>query len=206
MIKNKLWVFGDSFSSLYTNEPFGIEYNEYLGYKAKTFSEVIADKEELELINMARGGNDNYTILESICANVDKIKKDDYIIVGWSDYVRFRLVENGKWKPYNNAGMDYLLEKILVNRENKLVTDEVCNWTKMLKKLYGNKILFWSWCKKGYGCNDIILPIDHNRGIFKNSIDIQTKFKVNDSHLNEDGHKLLSELFISTMFIEKRVI
>lgn len=92
---NKLWVFGDSYS-----EPFSrigtmqwkIDYINWKGYTPKCYGEILSDKLKLKHINLAIGGADNYTILDSIVSVLNTIDSTDIIIIGWSHTARFRVV------------------------------------------------------------------------------------------------------------------
>jgi len=218
MVKNKLWVFGDSFNAVYRTEEFGKQYIDYLGYEPPTFSEIIAKQSDLELVNMAMGGSDNYSILETLCENSDKIGDDDYIIVGWTDHARYRVVYDKKWRNFLSSPTipqdtdDFLyinqnvISEIAVKRlNNKFVLSEVCNWTKLLKKMYRSKILFWTW-HIPYPCNYIIHPNNYLPKVMNMGITIDTKGEIIDGHLNKDGHVLLAELFYETLFTVKTII
>ena len=66
-----LWTFGDSMTAGYTEgSGWADKYIEWKGYKPKIYPEIISDKLGMELKNLAKGGYDNYSIFETLCANV----------------------------------------------------------------------------------------------------------------------------------------
>ena len=76
---NKLWVFGDSFSTNH-NKKITI-----------TWPEIVADYLNLKLINTARGGCGNDEIYEKIALNMHQINKGDYAIIGMTSPLRYKM-------------------------------------------------------------------------------------------------------------------
>ncbi len=203
---NKLWVFGDSFSARWnTKWDWTYDYLTYKGYKPKQFFNIISEKYNLSINNKSIGGCDNYTILQTICDNIDSIGENDVVIIGWTQHMRFRIA-NPKYDIWHRDKWIYLLpnlenpqnmygyiskstfEEILINRDNDLFIDEVRSWIKMIKKsLPNNKILFWSWPKYPDE-NFMPLPIRE-----------ETSGKINDAHYGEEGHKTLAEWMIECL-------
>jgi hypothetical protein len=205
-----LWTFGDSFTERYTDKyNWSQDYIKWKGYTPKVYGDIISDKLNIDLKNMAKVGSDNYTILERVCENVDKIKDDDLIIIGWSAPTRFRLVNQNetKWisiRESNKNEIDLFgkmisestLQEILINRTALLYTNEVNNWIKLLNQTFKyNKIIQWSPFIKNF--NGIYLN-EFNR--IKN----ETNDELKDHHPSEMGHIELANRFVS--IINKNII
>jgi len=201
----RLWTFGDSFTEGYNEKhEWSKNYIKWKGYTPKVYGEVIADRLDIDLKNIGQGGSDNYTILERVCENVDKIKDDDLIIIGWSNPVRFRLVgqDEKTWRslvPNFDNKIDSFgkmisqstLDEIFVNRDTSLYQHEVIHWIKLLNKTFKtNTIIHWTHAMHGtnlwnFGqCNRIIT---------------ETKGEVNDGHYSEIGHIELADALMSIM-------
>lgn len=209
-----LWTFGDSFTERYLEKyEWSNSYIKWKGYTPKVYGEVIADRLNINLKNIGQGGSDNYTILERVCENVDKIENDDLIIIGWSSPVRFRLVgqDEETWHslvPNFDNNIDCFgkmisqstLDEIFVNRDTSPYQHEVIHWIKLLNKTFKtNIIIHWTHAMHGtnlwnFGqCNRIIT---------------ETKGEVNDGHYSEKGHIELADALMSIIDskINKRII
>jgi hypothetical protein len=195
---NTLWIFGDSFSAPFSNDhstAWGNPYIDFKGYEPHVFGDIIAKDLNLKLENHARGGADNYYIFESICKCSDIISPTDLIIVGWTSPIRFRIItELGVWKtilPMDSSGYS----ELLIHRDsspNSLL--EIKNWMKLLSKLYGDNIIFWSPAIK----NDIDIYSPKDLGIIEH-ISEETKGVLSDSHYSEKGHQTLSKILLSKL-------
>ena len=82
---NKLWVFGDSFST-------GGGYPDKKTFN-KFWPSIVANKLGLKLVNKALGGRSNETILTTMITNLHKINKGDYVIIGLTDSIRFEIYD-----------------------------------------------------------------------------------------------------------------
>ena len=161
--KPKLWVFGDSFSV-----PFSKHFSTYNDWSdlykqfknnvvPKTFSEIISQKLDLELINLSSGGCSNHTILSEFIKIVNQVEKNDILLFGWTVTSRFRLSDN-----FNNlmdityalkhpSPNEYVSQKSLVeyavNRSNNSVfLTEINEYMKLINfSLKNNKIIHWTW-------------------------------------------------------------
>lgn len=196
---NKLWIFGDSISAEWnTNWPWAHDYLIYKGYRPKQFFNIIAEKYNLSIENKAIGGCDNYTIFQTICDNVENINDGDIVIIGWTDIIRFRFahpehddLHPEKWITMlshldkSDKRFKYIsnstFQEIIVNRDNKVFSEEVESWKKLIKKaLPNNKTIFWSWTKYP---NNVKNPL---------TIMEETNGTINDYHYGEDGNKTLA--------------
>jgi hypothetical protein len=184
---NTVWVFGDSFSADYDNDPVS-NFKDYIklkGYVPKTFGKILSERYNMEYKNHARGGFDNYSILESFCDVVNKIEDGDIIFLGWSLYHRFRIMCYEGWKSIN--GTDFCdkmstntINEIVVNRTHPFYEREVESWNKLIrhsiKSLPNTKLIIWEWHK----------PNLHSK--FE-TISQETNNVIPDFHWSENGHK-----------------
>ena len=210
----RLWTFGDSFTEAYGDKhEWSNSYIKWKGYTPKVYGEVIADRLNINLKNIGQGGSDNYTILERVCENVDKIKNDDLIIIGWSSPVRFRLVgqDEKTWHsliPNFDNNIDYFgkmisqstLDEILVNRDTSPYQHEVIHWIKLLNKTFKSNIIT-HWTNSMHGTN--LWNIGQCNRIWT-----ETNGEINDGHYSEIGHIELADVLMSIMDskINKRII
>jgi len=208
---SKLYVFGCSFSGLHgmdllRNEDMKKYYDYRGGNFPPTWSELLAKDLELELVNKACWGSDNYKIFEEFCKNVDNIQSNDIVIIGWSGVNRFRLyseMENNllsvnPWTTNkNNKFVDIsknTLDEIIVNRNNFMWVSEVYNWMKVinrLSKLIGFKLHYWSFFNE---FNEMYV-INNVLNLGADYITQETKGQVYNDHFGEKGHKVQSEYF-----------
>ena len=158
-----LHIFGDSYSVdweqvkkkvPWTNQA---KYYRWLGKTPEHFSNLIKDEFKLNKIhNYAIGGFDNYSILETIGKFIHKIKKDDYVCIGWSDISRYRIIYNDKkqWvrllsgnhtipaKYKEDVPKEFLYQ--CVDRDCDLTLKEIGLWQNILKKSLPKNTIYWS--------------------------------------------------------------
>ena len=92
-MKNKLWVFGDSFSTPFHLHFWGANgYIKWKGYEPHIFSHHISKHYGLKIESRSLCGMDNYSIMERVCRELKNIKDGDIVIIGWSSMLRFRMV------------------------------------------------------------------------------------------------------------------
>jgi hypothetical protein len=202
-----VWIFGDSYSAPFDNfemGPWSKEYINWKGYVPKTFGDNIADKLNTEVRNLALGGSDNDTIFELIIKNAPEFKKDDIVIVGWSDIVRFRLVNDFNKFDFvvpNKSNSEIIsdvsettINEILVNRTNPMYFEEFkirfdfLNW--LLKD-----ITFIQWTAWGghLQTNKYVIRFSKEN---KTSVNLETNGIINDTHYSELGHIELTDDFM----------
>jgi hypothetical protein len=199
-MSQKLYIFGDSFSAGFSFESnWTNNYVNWKGYTPKGFDEIISQKLNLELINLADNASDNYSILQKFCDNVKNIKKNDLVIIGWSSPLRFRLVSNDwitilpNYDKFSTKEIDKTkisestLIEILLNRDDVRYCNEVNSWIKLLNNLDKN-IIHWTPFDQRLDC----MFLSKFETIFS-----ETNGELNDWHFSENGHLQLSDLFIS---------
>jgi hypothetical protein len=211
MKKNKkVWFFGDSFTANYnhfSNYNWATPYLKHMGYTPTHWTEMVGKNLGLKIENRGEGGSDNYTILDAIIAEMEVIGPDDYIIIGWSEHTRFRIVDprenmENRFAPihaseteaYGDISNDVLMQ-IILNRDSPLFVGEVVGWMNLLRKLFKtNHIIHWSFF---YSFNRVNILNTWMLERFQKEggrIMDETNGKVNDGHPGEKGCRIISEL------------
>lgn len=168
---NTLWIFGDNNSAIFgkTLERRYYYYKEYRnGNFPKSWSEILSNKLNLRLKNLAIKGQSNYDIFEMFTKCCHDIKPNDTVIIGWGFIQRFRLADKftstlitirpDQFKDTDInikeclEGIDlYTIKNILENRnQTDIWKDEIHNWENMINLLsrsIGFKILYWTFDK-----------------------------------------------------------
>ena len=199
-----IWIFGDSYSDEFSEKhDWAKKYIDYKGYKPKNFGDFINDKSEYKVFNRAKNGSSNYSILDEIRDNLKNFQKGDIAIIGWTDNVRTRLINNlSFWhdvlphctealvNKFDNISMK-TLEEILVNRDNDATIIEIDSWILFFKLNFKNyTFINWSPFDVNYKFLDYSMPLDLE------TIKQETKGQVSDNHFSENAHLKLSEDFI----------
>jgi hypothetical protein len=194
---NTLWSFGDSYTEGFSPH-WAKKYIEWKGYKPSNFSDLLCKDMHFFLRNLGSGGSDNYSIFDEICKNIDQIKENDFVIIGWSNPIRFRLAtKSDTWasiRPgddHNTDLFDHLskesIDEILVNRESYLFAHEVDSWIKIINKaLPNNDVIHWT----PFGG-----AITKCEFIRCQTVSEETNLQVDDGHYGENGHRELFEIF-----------
>ena len=209
-----VWTFGDSLTEGFkSGDLWARTYVKWKGYVPMTYGEIVADRFGYQIINLGKGGSDNYSIFEMFCKNINKFEEDDIVIIGWSDVGRFRLSNNnGRWTSIvpnfsnNINNIDNVnqntVDEILVNRTSEIYIDEVNSWINVIKKsLNGIKFISWSTFNNG-----------KIKGLYINEkielILTETNGEINDAHFSELGQKTVAEHIIININrdMEKRLI
>jgi len=199
----KIFAFGDSFTNCYDDirAKHVEKYIEFKGYKPKGYVDYLSEYYDCESINSARQGFDNLSILSSISKVIDQIQKDDIIIINWTQVERFRVVNyKNEWETIIAKHLEVLDDtniskktayEVMLNRLSPHYIDELNGWAKIISILFkDNNILQWSYIEKLQG--DIIKYIEP---IFE-TIDYETKNRVNDKHFSEKGNLDLANKII----------
>jgi hypothetical protein len=212
----RIWTFGDSFTASFRPEPtvtkiidWRNEYCEFKGYVPNVYGEFISKILDIPLMNMALGGCDNYTILDSIIDSYDIIKEDDIIIIGWSSVLRFRLVNKDNIfktlipnSPKTNLVTNFDVEEstvqdMLINRSHVNYIKELNKLIKLVGYLFPrNKLLQWS---PFYSWGDSEGVKVHQIKIELQSIRKETNEIVNDGHFSEKTHEDLAYEMLSIL-------
>ena len=191
---NNIWFFGSSNTTYWdTTHQWTRDYIKFCGYTPKHFTEILSEKLNLNLINKGIGATDNYTIFETILNNIENIKDGDMVVVDWVSILRFRVVDNNKFKTIiSTDGLTEIaflskntMNEILINRDSILYVNEVIHWSNLLKKIFKKNIIFWSSFKEFKNHSDII---HMNSGVLNFNILNETNGYIKDFHLGKSGH------------------
>jgi hypothetical protein len=208
-MKNTIWTFGDSFTEGY-NGDWGNEYIKWKGYKPKNYTEILAEKFDMDLINLGKGGSDNYTIFENFCKNVNNFKNDDIVVINWSSVLRFRLVDNrNNWKVFMpeslqnniiNYSVSYdTISEILTNRDSHLYIEELNSKILLLNSIKKDYKLFqWTYANDGKLNTTYI---GHCEKIFN-----ETNGELSDGHYSEKGNLELADYLINVIDGKTKII
>lgn len=206
---SKLWTFGDSFSQPFLE--WSDEYLKWKGYTPKVYGEIVSQRLGMEYNNIAKIGNSNYDIFESICKNIHLINKEDVVVIGWSNVLRFRLANTHKdiWQGFQPDTWDSLndsnnlfsnlskntIDEILYNRSNSdLYKKELLNWITLLEHtLKDNPVINWTWSKWEWEMG----------GFDYETIWGETDGTIRDLHWSENGHYEFSDWIISKINLQK---
>lgn len=204
-----IWIFGDSFSVPFEKHidnkcDWAIDYCNHKKKIPKTFGSVLSDLLKTDVTNLAIPGCDNYTMFHSYIKNIENIKKDDIVIFGWSNTLRYRLgndfnkfttiiIEWDKKKiseEFSNLSKN-TLDELLIIRNSLVYYDELSEFIKIIKySLPNNMIYNWSPFadvqKNIVDLENIITPL---------GINIETNGLVNDYHYGEIAHLNLAMYF-----------
>jgi len=202
-----IWIFGDSFSVPFETHinnkcDWAIDYFNYKKEIPKTFGSVLSDLLKTDVTNLAIPGCDNYTMFHSYIKNIENIKKDDIVIIGWSEVGRFRLASklntwisfvpnfDNELKKMENISNQTIME-VCVNRLSDIYIDELNDFIKIMKYSLPNNIIYnWSPFlnirNSVANLENIITPL---------GINIETNGLVNDYHYGEIAHLNLAMYF-----------
>ena len=212
---SKLWAFGCSNTANFNDETlWGKLYIRWKGYSPKVYVDYVGEFMNLQVENLATPGTNNYSIFQKICDNVDRIKNEDLIVIQWTEYSRFRLVNsNNEWEDFFLSYEYYkqklekcshlskkTIQEIFVNRINDLYSEEVKSWEKIINKAFpNNKIFFWNPFDEICGHGRIVKSLE--------TITMETNKDIIDPHFSENGHKVLSEILLKEITnIKKDII
>jgi lysophospholipase L1-like esterase len=213
---NKLWIFGDSFSEPYAKE-IGIQWQtEYLKWKTyipKVYGEIVTERLNLKHTNLAKGGVDNYTILDSIINVINTISPNDIIIIGWSTTLRYRVVNKNNnfttikaktldvvFKENKNQSLfdlsDTTLTEMAINRCNPIYINELNNYIKLINFSFpNNTIIHWSpFYLDRNGLNTTMPTINEYERISE-----ETHGIIDDAHFSEKGNINVAENIINAI-------
>ena len=238
MDKNKLWCFGDSFTAgdgcvkspkenpySETTKAYRKYLNKQDGEEILIYPDYVSAHFDLELINIATGGASNEMILAKLYENIKLIKKNDYVIIGFSYFERFDLLINNIIAPTNvgsiSTSSDELFQKSGLSRQG--VFEVILNRNKPLfkerwvKEISGIKYLLNSICDnaciwthdddlllESFKQNDnklFLIPEDETKfsdfmGKHKMAIMQETNGVIADGHFGEKAHKFWADLII----------
>ena len=197
-----LWTFGDSFTADYDiNSPIDSNVNRYLRLKnektLKSWPNVLSEKMETEVKNLAKGSNSNYQIFQDFCDVSGEINENDIVIVCWGLLTKFRTVMSNQFiNQYPSKGLFW--NNVIEDRESIKWADEVYSWEKLMinySKSKKFKLYFWCGEEKNLTQNKQIKTIEHLRNLGCQTMGDETNNIIGDSHFGIEGHRQVANVF-----------
>jgi len=194
-----LWVFGDSYSCPWI-DVVASGHKEYAKkHNPVHFTDILNSNLPIkDTINKAVSGSCNYSILQSICENINKIKSTDTVIIGWSEITRWRSLSYGpKWKVIgvNFNYKDSSTLKECVSRDSKLVVEELSSWIKLLNLILPAGTVHWTPFQS-IAVKYAPLPVYSPPFKLKR---ISEYTDIKDGHCTGEGHKDIGEWLVKTI-------
>lgn len=174
---NKLWIFGDSFSTNHNGKINTI------------WPEIVSSRLGLELINKSRQGCGNDEIYEKLAINMHKINEGDYAIIGMTNPLRYSLYLEGELKDIT-PHTDFPIEDKLVRdyyfkirskgfyQHEERMTNRIEGLQKELSKR-NIKSMLWKWYE--------------NKKQSYQSPMAYSKYSVKDGHFSDKGHRQFAD-------------
>jgi hypothetical protein len=164
-----LFGFGDSFTGGHFLDKDFKPYQQWKEYRGGNLPpiwiELLGEKLNMEVLNYGHGGNSNQETFETICNNCYQFKKDDIVIINWTEVHRFRWVAYGNHRaPEGIFNVDYWRRisaasddsqeinnttkmEIIDNRSSYLYVEEIYSYENIidtLSKSIGFTVFYWS--------------------------------------------------------------
>ena len=229
---NTLYTFGCSYSEDFENisetlhngkKPAQLRYVDEIlgGIKPPTWSKVLGNLLNYEVINKAQGGSSNPQIFENICKLSNEFKKNDIVIVQWTKNNRFRWAGKTQWIPllpnnYHHSNFDIsqiTFEELLVSRSHKLHRDEIYSFQNIINSLsdaVGFQVFYFAMDDKlllelpknyrhllseyfDYNKDINIITIFEKNGV--TTVTQESNGLITDGHYGKIGHQRIAQLF-----------
>jgi hypothetical protein len=228
-----LYIFGCSFSETLKKHK-GSKFNDG-GFTAQAkyihnfcnddpplgWSEILVEKLGMSFYDGSMGGASNQQIFMNFCEQSQNIRKNDIVIIGWTEIARFRwatsqILGNG-WSSIFPGVKDQNVEglssesrnEILINRMKPQYAGEIHNIQTLIaafSKSLNFKIFFWANNPDMFKDSNIdpslllcggesVLKLVHDNG--GENISEATGFTIMDGHLAKSGHQVQADLFYS---------
>ena len=211
-MKNKLWIFGDSYSTGWVHQDNKIENN---------WTRIVADKLDLELINTAEAGNSNLQVGIRIVENIPNINENDIVIYQSCFWETVRVIEanimyfdNNDWQVKEENGVGFRVKKSeeTLSKKPQIIQSNSELYIKFytLLKTRTNNVFCW-YLNKGnlsqYNVDSgkFILNLDGGDNFYE-WLDEHPEYWTTkgDKHLNQEGHELWAEHIHKTIVNEAR--
>jgi len=119
-MKNKLWRFGDSYSTTQDDRFGDIELNH---------SVYISEHFDLELVHLGQGGLSNLEIFNKLLSNNQNYQKNDMILINFASFSRVSLVEGDRIvSTASDSSMTYHnknIKNIIINDLQHSISDMI---------------------------------------------------------------------------------
>jgi hypothetical protein len=197
-----LWTFGDSFTADYDiNSPEGSNVKQYLKFKnVETLSawpNLLGELLDMNVKNLAKGGDSNYQIFQDFCDNSDNFNENDIVIVCWGLLTKFRTVSSNQFiNEFPSKGKKW--DNVIEDRESIIWSEEVYSWEKLMinySKSKKFKLYFWCGEEKNLTKNKQITTIQHLQNLGCQTMSDETNNIIGDSHFGIEGHKQVAKIF-----------
>lgn len=215
-----LWIFGDSYSYKWEmpgpyKDSGQHDYTKYFferyGKFPTHFSDVLNDEYNFGNVNnFAIRGADNYSILEIIGNHINNIKPNDFVVIGWSEVSRYRLVWNANkaffWyrmypntpdEEWNEINKSHPIH--VSNRNSPLPYKEIESWQKILLKSLPTNTIFWTpfWSEGIMRKESTFLNVNELRTSGKlTTINEETNGEETDTHFGSNAMKNVGEWLV----------
>lgn len=205
----KLWVFGCSISDLYDSETskyyWSSEYIKWKGYVPKHYTQFIAEELECELVNCAVSATCNSQIFQDLCDKLPEIKKDDYVMIQWTEPNRVRFVDDNeiwntfafhsKWAKFKLNKFSHMtfetIQQVLINRLSPEYRKEISSWENLIRlAIDKDRLLIWYPFDKIIGNGKVVKSIETIRD--------ETNFEIDDLHFSEEGQIHLTKILLDS--------
>ena len=206
-MKNKLFIFGDSYSTGWVHQFDKIENN---------WAKIVADKFDLELINTAEAGNSNLQVGIRIVEQLENINENDIVIFQSCFWETVRVIEanvmfydNNDWQTGEESGIKFRIKKTeeTLAKKQQIIQSNSEIFIKFynLLKTKTKNVFCWYLTKGNLSEYNIdhkkfITNIDGGDNFFEwldNHNELWTT--KGDKHLNAEGHKLWAEHIYKTI-------
>jgi hypothetical protein len=193
-----LWTFGDSFTA--DIKDLSDNHRQYLNIVKQleivSWPNLLAEKLNLNIKNLAIAGSSNYQIFQDFCDVSHLINEKDIVIIGWGLISKFRKVKNNEFQNIypNLNGVD---NEIITDRNQDKWVEEIYSWENLIKTFSKSKyfnVYFWSGeeFRLNHKLNNQTLKQNNCLSMY-----VETEGKIPDTHLGINGHNKAADVFLN---------
>ena len=193
-----LWTFGDSFTA--DIKDLSDNHRQYLNIVKQleivSWPNLLAEKLNLNIKNLAIAGSSNYQIFQDFCDVSHLINEKDIVIIGWGLVSKFRKVKNNEFQNIypNLNGVD---NEIITDRNQDKWVEEIYSWENLIKTFSKSKyfnVYFWSGeeFRLNHKLNNQTLKQNNCLSMY-----VETEGKIPDTHLGINGHNKAADVFLN---------
>lgn len=211
-----IWCFGGSMSQSYDSKAKWFKnYVEWKGMQFKTYPELLSENLDCNLFNLSQNSNNNISILQSICDNLHKIESNSLVVIHWTPYSRFRLVNDfEEWQNITVYKNEFLhlsnvrettINEILINRMHIKYEEEVQSWEKLISQSLNNSsIIFLLPDINPFNKSLIKMHTSGLIGYKTNEVQVEriiddTCGAIKDGHFSVNGHIQMNQIILSLL-------
>jgi hypothetical protein len=186
-----------------------VKYSKIKGYYPKHFPEILSEKLNLNLVNLAKPSTSNDQIFHSFIENINLINKNDILFFGWTYVSRYNL--GNKYNEFENININredentiddftsnQSINEILLNRGSHTIFYKwVSNYIKLINHIFSNSIIIHTDFFDHGNSDEYVTEYKNLLTIKENPERIYEDIKSGfDHHLSENGHKKFTEELI----------